>query len=576
MLLDPSTLFQRRWLWAGLGGLLLSTAFPKFNLAGFAWIAPAIILFAAIGVSPRRCFRLGYLAGLLFWLTSLYWLLFMPFPLGAIVGWLALCAYLALYMAVWVWACWALFDALPHGRLSGTKSNALLKVVESPLVWRWFWGAGCAVVWVALEMIRARLLTGFPWNLLAVSQHRILVLLQLSSITGPYGLSFVMIWFAVGLGCAAAKLAIGSRLRADAGTRVQPILPRPLSFLNVWIGDLLLPGLALAGLVGFGLVRIKGESPAPREISIALVQPSVPQTLIWDPKENTNRFRQLIELSQTALAAKPDLLLWPEGAVPSLLRYEEEVYRAVTGLARTNHTWIILGADDAELRKKADGSEEADYFNASFLVSPSGEIAARYQKQHLVMFGEYIPFGNWLPFLKVLAPVGDGFAAGKEPVQFRMSSLGATASVLICFEDVIPQLARRHAQSDTSFLIDLTNDGWFSESAAQWQHAANSVFRAIENGLPLVRCANNGITCWIDSLGQMHSVNFADGQSVYGAGVKFARLPLIATPRAATFYSDHGDWFGWSCVGLAFAIAGFCRLRPFAFASASREGKSGQ
>ena len=577
----PSVL-RRRWPWAVLGGLLLTAAYPKINLAGLAWIAPAMILFSSLGTGWRTAFRLGYLAGLTHWLTSLYWLLFMPFPLGAVVGWLALGAYLALYQAAWVALCWVLFDPRILSKRSAEPSADRLKeLVELPLVRRWIWGFACAAIWVALEMIRARLLTGFPWNFLAVSQLRLLSLVQVSSITGPYGLSFVMVWFSVALGCACGRLAVRSKpipVREHGSPSGLPLPPMTApSFAGVWLRDLLPPALMVLGVFLFGVAKLKEVAPATREIKIALVQPSVPQSLIWDPKENTNRFRRLLELSRTALTNKTDLLLWPEGAVPGFLRYDADIRNQVIELARKNRVWIILGADDAEVRFRADGSPDPDYFNASFLIAPDGELVDRYAKQHLLMFGEYIPFGEWLPFLKLLAPIGEGFKPGERPVPFVMEDLHATASVLICFEDVIPHLARKHAVPGVSFLIDLTNDGWYRESAAQWQHAANSAFRAVENGLPLVRCANNGITCWIDRFGAMHEVAFRDATSVYGSGVKYASVPLppLGTTRTPTFYSKHGDWFGWVCVAAGFAMVLYRCLRAFPFASTSTDGKSG-
>jgi apolipoprotein N-acyltransferase len=123
------------------------------------------------------------------------------------------------------------------------------------------------------------------------------------------------------------------------------------------------------------------------------------------------------------------------------------------------------------------------------------------------------------------------------------------ASPLICFEDTFPRVARKSVQSDTDFLVNLTNDGWFGDSAEQWQHMANSVFRCVENGVPLVRCCNNGVTCWIDANGRVREIFRDEAGSVYGAGAMTIDLPL--QNHAQTFYNRHGDWFGWTCVGIA-------------------------
>jgi apolipoprotein N-acyltransferase len=397
------------------------------------------------------------------------------------------------------------------------------------------WGLAGAATWVALEMVQARLLTGFPWNLLGVSQYQLLPLLQIASMTGVYGVSFLVVWTSLCLFSAALAIVGRPALR------------------SAWIGEIILPLAALVAVFGFGFRQLAQQPVTDRELNIALVQPNIPQTVIWDSRENTNRFRQLIELSERALALHPDLLIWPEAAVPDLLRYDEATFQAVTGLARSNRVWMIVGTDDAEPRLDSPEQNAADYFNSSFLISREGELLAAYRKRRLVIFGEYVPLQRWLPFLKYFTPVAGGFTPGDRPVPFNLDRLGVKTSVLICFEDIFPHLARGHVEADTDFLVNLTNNGWFGESAAQWQHAANAVFRAIENGLPLVRCANNGLTCWVDAHGRLRQI-FADRSGgVYGAGVMTARIPLLAPgeKRARPFYNEHGDWFGWACVAVA-------------------------
>jgi apolipoprotein N-acyltransferase len=145
-----------------------------------------------------------------------------------------------------------------------------------------------------------------------------------------------------------------------------------------------------------------------------------------------------------------------------------------------------------------------------------------------------------------------------------LRNLNARTSVLICFEDIFPQLARGDVGPDTDFLVNITNDGWFGDSAAQWQQAATSVFRAVENRVPLIRCSNNGLTCWVDANGRLRQVFRDDGGTIYGPGFMTAQIPLAAPGQAhaLTFYNRHGDWFGWTCVGIA-ALAFARQLRGF-------------
>jgi len=581
---------------AAAGGGALALAFAPAQIAGAAWVAPALMVAAARGRGGAEAFRIGYVAGLVHFLTSLSWLLHIPVRGYPVLGWLALSAYLALYPAAWVWATTArgAADAGCPGRGEDWTRRTL-------------WAVGGAAGWVALEMVRARLFGGFPWNLIGVSQSALLPLIQVASVTGVYGVSFLVVWLSLGLFNAACALA------------------RQPARRYVWLGEILLPAAAVGVVFSSGLRQLHHAADGPRALRVTFVQPSIPQTLIWDPQENRNRFRQLLELTETALArakgqqhdpalprdasaappgqpgASPgpenapargrsgaprraedpaaergtDLLLWPEAAVPQMLRHDAATRRAVTNLARAHGVWMILGSDDAALRPGGQGEQDVDYFNASFLVSPQGEILASYRKNHLVAFGEFVPLARWLPFLRRLTPIGGGFTPGRQPVPFVLDALALRPSAqpadaaapapaarapgrvktatVICFEDVFPHLVRRHMEADTDFLVNLTNDGWFGQSAAQWQHAANALFRAVENGRPLLRCCNNGLTCWVDAAGRIRATLRDATGSVYGAGFLTTEVPLRVAPAGAarTVYSAHGDWFGWACVGIA-------------------------
>jgi apolipoprotein N-acyltransferase len=390
-------------------------------------------------------------------------------------------------------------------------------------------------------MVLARLWGGFPWNLLGVSQQRIVPLIQVAAFTGVYGVSFCVAWGSVALLCAGSV-----------------ILRRP-HLTSAWMGEIILPLTVILVLFAFGFHQMAQTPVGARELKVTLVQPSIPQTLIWDPAKGDERFQELIRLSESALANPTDLLVWPEAAIPKLLRWDRDTFQAVTNLAVTHHVWMIVGSDDAEPARYSNDPKEAQYFNSSFLVSPSGILAARYGKRQLVIFGEYVPLERWLPFVKWFTPIQGSFTPGQHPVQFAMTSPDVTASVLICFEDVFGRLARESASPNTDFLVNLTNDGWFGESAAQWQHAANASFRAVENGRPLIRCTNTGLTCWYDACGRLREL-FRDGQgSVYGSGFLTVTLPLPAAgeERPPTFYNRHGDWFGWGCAAVAgVALAG--------------------
>ena len=524
--------FCSRYLLAAGAGLAMAASFPKIGLAGLAWVAPALLVAAASGKRGAEAFRIGYIGALTHYLAMLYWLLLIPdrwhgIPLGPALGWLALSGYLALFPAAWLWL------------VSGLSPWSRVQTPDTSAGGSWLnrtaWALVGAACWVAFEMILARLLGGFPWDLLGVSQYSLVPLIQVASVTGVYGVSFLIVWVSLSLFSAGMMV-----LRRPA--------PR-----SGWVAEVFLPVLVGAVLFNLGFRAIQRAPQPERTLKVTLIQPSIPQTLIWDPTQDEARFSDLLRLTELALTNATDLLIWPESAVPKPIRYDAEMRAAVTNLARAHHVWMIVGSDDIEPQRGATDPADSVYFNSSFLISPYGELAERYLKRNLVIFGEYLPARRWLPFLKYLTPIEGEFTPGTMAVPYELRSLGARTSVLICFEDIFPQLARSDVTPDTDFLVNITNDGWFGDSAAQWQQAASSFFRAVENRLPLVRCANNGLTCWVDAYGRMREV-FRDARgTVYGPGFMTAVIPLTASGQKheLTFYGQHGDWFGWSCVAIA-------------------------
>ena len=496
-------------------GALLALAFPRPNVAGLAWVAPALLLLAT---RSGNAFRLGCLAGFTHYLISLSWLLNIPVRFFPILGWIALAAYLALYPGLWAWLCGQVRAAQGEERSWTARTGCALF---------------CATAWVAMEMAGSRMFSGFPWNLLGTSQQKLTPLIQIAAWTGVYGVSFLVVWFSASL------------LNA-----LEALLARPTA-RNVWLKELALPIFVAAVLYAFGFHRIASDPKPARQLRIALVQPNIPQTMVWDPAAADVRFAELLRLTTDALTNKPDVVIWPEAAVPKMVRDDEATARTITQLARSNRVWFIIGSDDFGFR-----GTNALYFNSSFLISPSGQFAATYRKRRLVIFGEYVPLADSIPLIKHLTPISGGFTAGTEPVPFDLVNLAVKTSVLICFEDVFPHYAREHATEDIDFLVNITNDGWFGEGSAQWQQAASAAFRAVENGLPLVRCANNGLTCWIDHFGVINNTFFDDSTDVYRAGFKIVTVRFHAASKTLrrTFYAHHGDWFGWGCVAITIVV----------------------
>jgi apolipoprotein N-acyltransferase len=534
--LPGQVLLRSRYFLAALAGCVFAAAFPNFNVAGLAWIGPALILASAYGTRGGEAFRIGYVAGFAHMLALLYWLLHIPVTGFPILGWVAMSAFLALYPAAWVW--------LMSGRVG-----------EGGWMRRSAWVLAGGAAWVALEMIRARFLSGFPWNNIGTSQWRMLPLIQIAAVTGVYGVSFMVVWM---------SLAMYSGVVA--------MFRRPTS-RYIWLSEIALPLVVLMILFVTGMSRVRNAPTEGETLRVTFVQPAIPQTMIWNTDENTNRFNQLIELTSQALTNETDLLLWPEAALPE---FNQSSFAVITNLIQAHHVWMMFGADDVEAKRNPTPEDRYDYYNAAFLFDPDGGYVGRYHKRHLVMFGEYVPLVDALPFIKWFTPITGGFTPGDRVTHFEIERWGerpreplATAdstngspgvsphravktAALICFEDTFPHLIREYVDDDTDFLVNLTNNGWFGEGAAQWQHAVCAVFRSVENGVPLLRCCNNGVTCWFDSRGRMREIFHDQNGSEYGRGFVTWEIPLVASgeTREQTFYNKHGDWFGWGCVGI--------------------------
>ena len=515
---------QARWLLAMLVGLAWALAYPEPRWSVFAWLVPGCLLSVVSGREGWRLFGLAFLAALVFRLVSLRFLLNIPHTGGAIGGWLALSVYAALFSAAWAWIC-------------GVWFRCGLADQNWPWIKRFCFGLFAAAVWVGIEMFQARALGGYPWNFLGVTQFENNPLIQIAAFTGVYGVSFLIVWFSVSVLFAILKIR-----RATAN---------PWS----WMTDLAAPCVVLVCVCTFGFLRLDVIVKISEPFRVAVVQPSIPQRLIWESGNKEERMDKVLELSELALVSKPDVLIWPESSAP----VTQENWPRVKRLLLEANTPLVLGIDDFE--RDADTGEDRFYNSAAFVpVDDSAPVV--YRKRRLVMFGEYIPFEKALPFMKYLSPIGASFSAGTEAVQFPVGEGKTTMAPVICYEDAFPHGVREHVLPGTTLLVNLTNDGWFGEGPAQWQHAANAVFRCIENRVPMVRSCNNGLSCWVDRFGQVRRFFGEENGDIYGAGFAVFEIPL-GQALGRSFYNRHGDVFGWSCfvLGLAGIIARLAKRR---------------
>ena len=492
-------------------GLLLALSFPLFDIESLAWVALVPLLLAIRGSSWKAAFGQGWLAGLVFFAVTLYWVINAMHEYGKlsfVVSFLVMLL-LASYCALYVGSFCAVLTAIPD-------RHGLFRTWTAP------------ALWVALEWARTHLFSGFPWALLGYSQYHNLTVIQVSDVTGVYGVSFMLVLANV----IAARIAHAVITRAtDARGRA----PLP------WIAAPLAAAL-IAGVVAYGQWRLspQRDSAGDHTVRIGLVQPNVDQAQKWDAayrRDTIDRHKRLsLQISDGA-----DLVIWPEAATPFLFDVETTYKEELLNFVRERGVPLLFGSPAVESR--TDG--QLRLLNSAYLVSGDGVVLDRYDKVHLVPFGEYIPLKGILSFLdKLVVGIGD-FVPGTGPSV--LGAPGGRLGIVICFEVIFPDLVRLFVDQGADYMVTITNDAWFGQSGAPYQHFAMVVFRAVENRIAFARAANTGISGFIDAEG--HILRTTD------LFVEGALSGEVRTGGPRTFYTAYGDLFAHSCVILTLFAA---------------------
>jgi len=499
-------------------GLLLPFCFPKFDIGLLAWVALIPLHLALDGPSKWRAFRLGWLSGTIGFTGIMAWVVTAMHTYGkvpllvAYAVLLLLTSYLglfvALYSAGYVW-----FRSLvPRYGL---------------------FAAPC--LWVTLELARTYLFSGLPWSLLGYSQYRQVDVIQIADHLGVYGVSFLLVL---------ANVAM-AELIAWLMPLFRGFVPARLPWELVTTAAIL---VGLSWAYSTSLIVGEGFQAPKMSLKIGVVQPNVDQSVKWDPAHRDETLARYDRLTES-LGARPDLVLWPEAATPFFFEREPEYQLRVLAIVNRASAPLLFGSPAVRF----DNERRPYLLNSAYLVDPGGNLLGRYDKQHLVPFGEYIPLKSSLLFFldKLVEGIGD-FQAGPGPTVFsfmpRQAAVGGEAGdgrpvkfgVLICYEVIFPDLVRRFAQNGAEFLVTITNDAWFGESSAPMQHFSMVVFRSVENHLAFARAANTGVSGFIDPFGRILQTS-----PIFTETAMQAAVPVLQ-PR--TFYSRHGDVFAYGCV----------------------------
>ena len=510
------------WLLVGLSSLLQILIFPLPGLYVLSWVAFAPLIVALLrarpagaleidgsvhlqAATPGQAFLLAYISGILWYAGTCYWIYDtmhdhggLSVPAAALALFL-FCLYLGLYHGLF---------GLLLGLVAGPRRDNRLALVSVPFLW------------VAAELARTRV-TGFPWDLLGTAQVDNISLSRISTWTGVYGISFEIMLVNVAV---AAAFLVPRKRRST----------------------LLAASLAAAAVLQAG--RLVDAPAIPADRAALLVQENIPVDENWTRDTFERTLRELTDLSVKADTSsssssraiesahgKADLIVWPESPAPFFAN--DPLFREpVSQMAREAHSWIVTGAIGSTPAKQSS-LPAAEVFNSAALVSPAGDWTARYDKVHLVPFGEYLPFPRLFAFAGGLTKEVGEFKAGESraPLEAGSERLG----IFICYESVFPDEVRQFADNGAQVFVNISNDGWYGDSGAYAQHLNQTRMRAIENDRWILSATDTGVTASIDP---------------YGRTV--ARLPrkergVLVAPYAltsvTTFYTRHGDWFAYLC-----------------------------
>lgn len=510
------------WCLAGLSAILQVLIFPLPGLYVLSWVALAPLIVALLRARPAgeleiedstklqpatpwQAFLLAYICGIIWYAGTCYWIyntmhqfggLSRPFALLALF---LFCLYLGLYHGLF---------GLLIGVLAGPGRDDRRALVAAPFLW------------VAVELARTRI-TGFPWNLLGIAQVDNVPLCRIAGLTGVYGISFEILLVNVAL---ATAFLVPRRKR----------------------GALFVAALASAAVLQAG--RLIEVPAAFADHAALLVQQNVPVSADWTKDYFERTLRELSDLSvkssalnpsavvprQTA-AAKIDLIVWPESPAPFYTN--DPLFRdAVSEMARRTREWTVTGSIGITPSMHTDG-QGSQVFNSAALIDPNGEWITRYDKVHLVPFGEYLPFPRLFAFAGGLTKEVGEFQRGQS--RAPLDAGGTKLGLFICYESVFPDEVRQFAAQGAQVFVNISNDGWYGDSGAYAQHLNQTRMRAIENNRWLLSATNTGVTASIDPWGRI-----ADQVP---RKERKALVASYALTSVTTFYTRHGDWFAFLC-----------------------------
>ena len=507
---------RNEWAAAGASALLLIFSFPNFEFYFLAWIALVPLLVAVVRrPSPARAFILGWATGSVFFYATCYWLTYSMVHYGGLPTVLAYLLLIPGALVIGVFhGIFTLLVALAVRRWSNTA------VLLAP------------VFWTALELIRLSV-TGQLWNALGYSQAYHSFLIQPATWGGVYAVSFLIV-------------VINSAL-------VFVIVKRTRSALAI---ALLITAAVTATIIISPLLTTSGYSGTAPHLDVVAVQPNVPMTIVKTPAELDELLKRHVTLSMSALQSLPDdqlprLVIWPESPMNFTYASNKSFQDLVGGFAKQNHTSLLFNS--------LEPAPAGGAYNSALLVNEQGHLISQYDKIRLMPFGEYVPLPQWLPGASLITGIVGDFTPGTNYTLMPVAN--HRAGVFICIESAYPWIAQTMTKRGADVLINISNDGYLGPTAVMRQHLANVIFRAVENGRPVLRVTNTGITAFIraDGFIQQQTGGFQPDVRIWS---------VSDSSRTTTVYTRHGDLFVYLCIAitvlaiLKFTVGAALRGRP--------------
>jgi apolipoprotein N-acyltransferase len=534
-----------------VSALLFSASFPPFKYSFLAWCSIFPLILVVRNRSLLQAFGFGYLWGYFWSLTTFMWFREIEFVLPFIGGF-----YFALYPAIWSMMIPILQKSILGRNLNSTLTKANVERVLPKRYWlkEVMFTFALASLWCVLEWVRGWMISGFSWNFAGVSQWQNLPVIQICEYTGIYGISFLLIFFNASL--ISVVDGVSKSIKVGKYSRPFPLL----------VAVVLLMGTVLLGvnaMMKYSVIDSDDskilKSKDYTQLAVVLIQANIPQCRNPKIGEADFALEQYVKLSQLAVTLKPDLVIWPETAVPipyfSGHNFGAKYRFELSKLQKESGVPLLFGTIDFGSNvDKYSSPEDVPVYNGALLLDGNNRVVERYFKQHLVPFGEYTPLGEYYPIVKKYFGMGRDLTAGKRYTLFDLKD-GVKAGVQICFEDIFPYISRGFVLRGANLLIVLSNDAWYPNSSESEQHMANSIFRAIENRRPLIRSGNNNCSCLILPNGAIVDTvsvkedefgNMVLAPEVATRGYAEFKATIEENPPL-TFYTKFGDVFLLFC-----------------------------